>query len=224
MHRALRPYVWDYMVRSLANSSFSHFVTECKIKNDVTWITQALIKKAVSERYETEQCQAIMTFVMKLWYKEPKQNLQQWYSSALKEADVLNEVTRTYKSEDLEIITKGKINMMYKIHADAMGYRELSQRVARENGGLIPMDILLSEIQMSDTIKSRDSATDSFTARHSNLMNQGKPSGGGGLAPPPTCCRRRRRSLPGGKSFPRRSRKERREGERQRWESQQGKD
>ena len=170
VHRSLRPYVWEYMVRSLANTPFSHFITECKLKNDVTRVTQALIKKAASERYETEQSQAIMTFVLKLWYKEPKQTLQQWYSSALEEAENINEITRTYKSEDLEIITKGKINMMFKIHADSMGYRELSQRVARENAGLVPMDILLSEIELSDTIKSRDSATDSFTARHSNLL------------------------------------------------------
>ena len=180
LHRTLRPYVWDYMVRSLANTHYSHFITECKLKNDVTRVVQALIKKAASERYETEQSQAIMTFQMKLWYKDPKQTLKQWYSSALEEAEVINEITRTYKSEDLEIMTKAKINMMFKIHADAMGYRELAQRVARENGGLVPMETLVSEIEMSDTIKSRDSATDSFSAQHRNLLHQNKLPGGGG--------------------------------------------
>jgi hypothetical protein len=55
LHRTLRPYVWDYMVRALANTPFSHFVTECKLKNDVTRVVQTRIKKAASDRYETEQ-------------------------------------------------------------------------------------------------------------------------------------------------------------------------
>ena len=200
LHRTLRPYVWEYLVRSLTNTSFSHFITECKLKNDVSRVVQALIKKASSERYETEQSQAIMTFQMKLWHKDPKQSLQQWYSSAVDEAEEINEVSRTYKSEDLEIMTKAKINMMFKIHADAMGYRELSQRVARENGGLVPIDILIREIDLSDTIKSRDSLTDSFTARHSNVLRDKHPGdkqpGGGGHAPPPHSCELRG-SLPG---------------------------
>ena len=217
LHRTLRPYVWDYIVRALANTQFSHYITECKLKYNVSQVVQALIKKAASERYETEQSQAVMTFQMKLWYKDPKQTLQQWYSSAFKEAEVINEITRTYKSEDLEIITKGKINMMFKIHADAMGYRELGQRVARENGGLVPMDILLSEIELSDTIRSRDSATDSFSAKHSNLLNQGKQSGGG-LAPPPNCCEHSRSRLLGGKhSKLAQGRKGRGDKRRQRW-------
>ena len=217
LHRTLRPYVWDYIVRSLANTNFSHFITECKLKRDVTRVVQALIKKAASERYETEQSQAIMTFQMKLWYKDPKQTLKQWYSSALDEAVVINEITRTYKSEDLEIMTKAKINMMFKIHADAMGYRELAQRVARENGGLVPMDTLVSEIELSDTIKSRDSATDSFSARHSNLLHQKQP-GGWGLAPPPHGCEHRG-SLPG--SQPCICRRKRQGKGRQRWEGGQ---
>ena len=36
LHRLLRPYVWNYLVAALTNTPYAHFVTECKLRFDVT--------------------------------------------------------------------------------------------------------------------------------------------------------------------------------------------
>ena len=91
-------------------------------------------------------------FRQKLWKRDTRQSIQYWLSTAYEEAEKINEITRTYKSEDLSIINRGEIHMFFKLHADKDGYREASQRVARDHAGLVPMDKLLREIELQDTI------------------------------------------------------------------------
>ena len=123
------------------------------------------------ERYEVEQAQAIVMFRQKLRKRDTKQTIQFWLSTAYDEAaEEINQITRTYKSEDLIIINRGEIHMFFKLHADKDGYREASQRVAHDNAGLVPMDKLLREIELQDTITTRDQLKDSFASRHSHLM------------------------------------------------------
>ena len=171
LHRLLRPYVWNYLVGALSNTPYSHFITECKLRFDVTHVVQELVKKSRGERYEVEQAQAIVMFRQKLWKRDTRQTIQFWLSTAYDEAEKINEITRTYKSEDLSIINRGEIHMFFKLHADKDGYREASQRVARDNAGLVPMDKLLREIELQDTITTRDQLKDSFASKH-------KPSDG----------------------------------------------
>ena len=87
LHRLLRPYVWNYLVAALTNTPYAHFVTECKLRYDVTHVVQELVKKSRGERYEVEQAQAIVTFRQKLWKRDTRQTIQYWLSTAYDEAE-----------------------------------------------------------------------------------------------------------------------------------------
>ena len=81
LHRLLRPYVWNYLVSALQNTPYAHFITECKMRFDVTHVIQELSKKSRCERYEVEQAQAIVMFRQKLWKRDTRQTLQFWLST-----------------------------------------------------------------------------------------------------------------------------------------------
>ena len=83
LHSLLRPYVWSYLKQALEKTPFSHVITECPVLHDVSHVVQYLLKKAASERMETDQCYEVLNSVISLWKKDPKITLQQWYADAV---------------------------------------------------------------------------------------------------------------------------------------------
>jgi ribosomal protein L39E len=61
----------------------------------------------------------------------------------------MNEVSTTFESKELFVIPTCFIETLFKVHAIREGHQELLKRVARRNGGLVPLAKLQQELQLS---------------------------------------------------------------------------
>ena len=176
LHSLLRPYIWSYLKQSLDKTPFSYVITECPILHDVSHVVQFLLKKAEAERVETDQCYEVLNTLNSLWMKDPKTPLQQWYAEAVEKSTAVNEVSATFGSKELFQIPTCFIETLFKVHAIREGHQDLLKRVARKNGGLVPLAKLQQELRLTEMAEGEIRSAESFSEKNESLFGGGKKS------------------------------------------------
>ena len=174
LHSLLRPYIWNYLKQSLDKTPFAYVITECPILHDVSHVVQFLIKKAEAELVETDQCYEVLNTLNSLWMKDPKVSLQQWYSDAVAKAAAVNEVSATFGSKELFEIPTCFIETLFKVHAIREGHQELVKRVARKNGGLVPLAKLQQELRLAAIAEGGIRSAEDFSEKNESLFGGSK--------------------------------------------------
>ena len=147
-------------------------ITECPVLHDISHVVQFLIKKAEAERVETDQCYEVLMTINSLWKKDPKVSLQQWYADSVEKINAVNEVSTTFESRELFVIPTCFIETMFKVHAIREGHQELLKRVARRNGGLVPLAKLHQELQLAAMADGGVRAAEDFSAKTEDLFEE----------------------------------------------------
>ena len=174
IHQMLRPHLWRWLGIAVSDGPFTHLLNDTW-EGDHTDLFQKLIALQNSQREETDQVFAIFNCQMELCKKPKKESLMTWYIKALKDVDIVNAVTSTYKEScSLTMISTGMVDSMYMVHAHGMGYDKLMTKISREFEGYVPIKELQRRIALDVESDNRSQAFTDFTTKNAHVFGEEK--------------------------------------------------